>query len=358
MPGTDADEAGATPLDPAIDGPSDAVNRTAGGTATADPVPAGGIGGPVDVALPRPASVPRDRRTHRRLRMRRHRKRAYIRSVYFLPSMATLGNAICGFGAIYVCHLHSADAGDDPWTRGFADHRFLVACYLILLAMLFDALDGRLARWARHTTDFGGQLDSMADVISFGAAPAMIALALFKHEVPGAPLFVGRLVWAIGAIYVSCAAVRLARFNVSNEHGEQAHMSFLGLPSPGAGAAVIGLVLIHQELAEATAAMAGSSLAGAFATVAKAVVYFLPALTLAAGLLMVSAFRYPHLVNKYLRGRRTIGRLIGTLLLLLLLVTAHRYTIGVAAVGYGIGVPLYFLWLRRRSTPRVVPAAA
>ncbi|MGC4031211.1 MAG: glutamate--tRNA ligase family protein [Tepidisphaeraceae bacterium] len=241
---------------------------------------------------PRPVAIA-DGRMQRRLRMRRRRKRAYIRSVYFLPSMATLGNAICGFGAIYVCHLNINDAGLDPWTRDFAEHRFLVACYLLLLAMIFDALDGRLARWARHTTDFGGQLDSMADVISFGAAPAMIALALFKYEVPGAPLFVGRLVWAIGAIYVSCAAIRLARFNVSNEHGEQAHMSFLGLPSPGAAAAVIGAVLIQQELSESFTAAAGSSFAGFFSAMSRTMVYLLPAITLAAGLLMVSDFSLP-----------------------------------------------------------------
>ena len=288
------------------------------------------------------------RRLRRRLRMRRRRKKAYIRSVYFLPSLATLGNAVCGFGAIYVCHLNVHDAGTDPWTVGFAEHRFLVACYLLLLAMVFDALDGRLARWARHTTDFGGQLDSMADMLSFGAAPAMIALALFKYEAPDAPLFVGRLVWAMGAIYVSCAAIRLARFNVINEHGEQAHMSFLGLPSPGAAAAVIGAVLIHQELRETYNPIADGTWKEILKGLAHAVVYTLPALTLAAGLLMVSAFRFPHLVNKYLRGRRSIGRLIATLLFLLLLVTIHRYTIGVAAIAYAIGVPLWFLWLRRR----------
>ena len=308
----------------------------------------------MDLPAKTPALI--DRRSRRRLRMRRRRKKAYIRSVYFLPSLATLGNAVCGFGAIYVCHLNVADTGTDPWTRGFAEHRFLVACYLLLLAMVFDALDGRLARWARHTTDFGGQLDSMADMLSFGAAPAMIALALFKHEVPDAPLFIGRLVWATGAIYVSCAAIRLARFNVSNEHGEQAHMSFLGLPSPGAAAAVIGAVLIHQELDATHATLAAGRLNQILGGLAETVVYLLPALTLAAGLLMVSAFRYAHLVNKYLRGRRTIGRLIATLLFLMLLVTAHRYTIGLAAIGYAIGLPLWAFARRRRPVRALAPA--
>jgi CDP-diacylglycerol--serine O-phosphatidyltransferase len=283
-------------------------------------------------------------RSRRRLRMRRHRRRAYIRSVQLLPSLATLGNAVCGFGAMYVVTMDPIVAGTDSLAITFANHRFLVACYLILLAMLFDALDGRLARWARHTTDFGGQLDSMADVISFGAAPAMIALALFKHELPGVPWMLSRAVWAIGAIYMSCAAIRLARFNVSNEHGEQHHMSFLGLPSPGAAAAVIGLVLVQQDLALELQRADNPYLHGLVVFVTS----LLPPLVLACGLLMTSAFRYPHLVNKYLRGRRTFGRLIFALIFLGLLVTAHRHTIGAVAVLYALSAPVWWLWLRWR----------
>ena len=285
-----------------------------------------------------------DERNRKRLRLRRRGKRAYIRSVQLIPSMATLGNAICGFGAIYVAHLAGPveTGGGDPWAAMFLKHKFLWACYLILAAMLFDALDGRLARWARHTTDFGGQLDSMADVISFGAAPAMIAMALFKSQVPDAPLFVGRLVWAIGAVYMCCAAIRLARFNVSNEHGEQHHMSFLGLPSPGAAAAVIGIVLVQQELAY-DAGAPGFHFLHYLANVA---IVLLPPITLASGLLMVSNFRYPHVVNKYLRGRRTIGRLIVALLGAVLVVTAHRYTIGIASIIYALSAPATAAYLR------------
>src|SRR6476660_3504147 len=107
----------------------------------------------------RPSPLPyRESREHRRRRRRRHGRRAYIRSVYFLPSMATLGNAICGFGAMYVTTLlpEPGAAGHDPIAVAFSNHRFLVAAYLIFAAMVFDALDGRLARFARHTTDFGG----------------------------------------------------------------------------------------------------------------------------------------------------------------------------------------------------------
>src|SRR3954447_5614259 len=191
---------------------------------------------------------PKLSREHRRRRMRRHGRRAYIRSVYFLPSMATLGNAVCGFGAMYVAAFDSTNVGNDPWAKWFATPKFLAAAYMIFLAMVFDALDGRLARFTRHTTDFGGQLDSLADVVSFGAAPAFIALLLFKNEGPFVPFVVSRLIWGMGAVYFACAAIRLARFNVSNEHGEQHHYSFLGLPSPGAAGAVVAFILMQQDL--------------------------------------------------------------------------------------------------------------
>src|SRR5690348_1877188 len=96
-----------------------------------------------------PHQIDRERaREHRRRRFRRHGRRAYIRSVYFLPSLATLGNAICGFGAIYVASLAPVEIVRDPLTRGLANHPFTYAAYLIFLAMVFDALDGRLARFA------------------------------------------------------------------------------------------------------------------------------------------------------------------------------------------------------------------
>ena len=302
------------------------------------------------------APLQRDReahRAHRRRRMRRHGRRAYIRSVYFLPSMATLGNAICGFGAMYVASFDHVNVGTDPWAQRLLEYRFLAAAYLIFVAMIFDALDGRLARFTRHTTDFGGQLDSLADVVSFGAAPAFIALVLFKNEGPQVPFVISRLIWALAAIYFACAAIRLARFNVSNEHGEQHHYSFLGLPSPGAAGAVMGFVLMQQDLREWSLDTASRTLV----LLADACVYVLPVLVVVCGLLMVSNIRYPHVVNKYLRGRRPITRLLMGVAVILLVVVAHRYALGIGCVVYalyGPAVQLY-LWLRRK---RHAPALA
>lgn len=289
-------------------------------------------------------------RDHRRRRMRRRSRRAYIRSVYFLPSLATLGNAICGLAAMYVVMMDPQNVGNDPIAVLLAKNKFLAASYLIFAAMVFDALDGRLARWTRHTTDFGGQLDSLADVISFGAAPAMIVLALLKHELPvETPLFISRMIWAIGAVYMSCAAIRLARFNTSNEHGEQHHMSFLGLPSPGAAAAVTGLVFIQRELAYRSDVHDYTILQFIHAVVT----FSLPVFLLTFGLLMVSHFRYGHLVNRYLRGRQRIGKLVLAVAVVGLLVVAHRYTIGLAALLYALSAPVIGIWTRyfRSSAP-------
>jgi CDP-diacylglycerol--serine O-phosphatidyltransferase len=275
-------------------------------------------------------------RAHRRRRLGRHQRRAYIRSVYFLPSLATLGNAVCGFGAMYVAAFDTTNVGEDPWARALLTHKFLAAAYLLILAMVFDALDGRLARFARHTTDFGGQLDSLADVVSFGAAPAFIALMLFKSEGPVIPFAVSRLVWAAGGLYFSCAAIRLARFNVSNEHGEQHHFSFLGLPSPGAAAAVIGAVLIQQDLREWGFDGYRWARSASFLMTC-----LLPAIVLFSGLLMVSAIRYPHMVNRYLRGRRSIGRLLAGVAVLLLIVVAHRYAFGIGSIVYAMYGPFH-----------------
>jgi CDP-diacylglycerol--serine O-phosphatidyltransferase len=295
------------------------------------------------------------RREHRNRRLRRHGRRAYIRSAYSLPSLATLGNAVCGFGSMYVASLHSS--GADYWTGFFRQHQFVAAAYLIFASMLFDALDGRLARFTRHTTDFGGQLDSLADVISFGTAPAFLALQLFKtyHQDYGwaIPPVLSRLIWAIGALYVSCAAMRLARFNVSNEHGEQHHFSFLGLPSPGAGAAVAALVLMQQDLAvEAHSWTDYPRLATAIGHLATICVWLLPVVVLATGLLMVSKIRYPHVVNRYLRGKASLGRVILILVLLLGIVVAHRYVLGIGILVYVAWGLLDWGWFRIR--PRAI----
>jgi CDP-diacylglycerol--serine O-phosphatidyltransferase len=314
-----------------------------------------------DAAIERAGAAEWRSRHHRRLRLRRRGRRAYIRSVYFLPSLATLGNLICGFGAIYVATLRpwpdaEAGAGADPWAAFFSVHRFVVACYLIFAAMLFDAIDGQLARFTRHTTDFGGQLDSLADCVSFGVAPAMIMLHAFKDgAADGLPLALSRLVWAIGALYAACAAMRLARFNVSNKHDAQHHFSFLGLPSPGAAAAVVGFVLLQQELYTLAHPKAPVDSLPTVYWLWVIATCLLPLVVLSTGLLMVSNIRYAHFTNRYLKGRRSFGRMITAVVVLLLLVVAHKYVIAAGTLFYAYAGVTAWLWYRMRRKAPAVP---
>ena len=296
---------------------------------------------------------------HKRRRRLRRTRRAYIRSIHLLPSMATLGNAICGFAAIYIASLSSAP---DPWTQSLLSvaTQYEWAAYLIFIAMIFDGLDGRLARFTRHTTDFGGQLDSMADVISFGIAPAILMLQFAKvtiQTIPDMPFIVTRTIWAIGAVYACCAAIRLARFNVSNQHGEQHHFSFLGMPSPGAAGVVAAMVLMDQAAFDKCREMYKGVEYGWRLTTMQWIdtiaMYAIPVMTLLAGLLMVSTIRYPHLVNRFLKGKKSIGRLVIMLIIGGITLALYKYALAIAMLIYifwGLSIAVMTRF-RRKSSP-------
>ncbi|MFT3787125.1 MAG: CDP-alcohol phosphatidyltransferase family protein [Tepidisphaeraceae bacterium] len=292
------------------------------------------------------AAARRQRRRRRAALIRERGRAAMVRGVHFLPSLATLGNVLCGFSAMYACTFASGNQSYDPWARALLAEPLLTAVYLILFAAFFDVLDGRLARMTRHTTDFGGQLDSLADVISFGCAPAFICLQLF-HRLGDVPLVVTRLVWCLGMLYVACAAIRLARFNVTNVHAEQAHRSFQGLPSPAAAMAALAVVLVHEELA-----------LDGYESAARTVIWGIIPVLLSTALLMVSELRYPHLMNTMLRGRKSVFKLVAGLIVILLLVLRHRYVIAFAALAFLVAGPLYWWQLRRASAQPKAPTPA
>ncbi|MHC4596343.1 MAG: CDP-diacylglycerol--serine O-phosphatidyltransferase, partial [Planctomycetota bacterium] len=162
-------------------------------------------------------------------------RRQRLKSVTILPSLITILNGVFGFAAIIF-------AGEGE---------FVKAGYMILLAMLADMLDGRLARISHNTSSFGGQLDSLCDIISFGVAPAFLILRILEPKLESVGFtgesFLHRFIWLAAVAYMSCAAIRLARFNVENEEDETAHMSFVGLPSPAAAGVIVSLVIFHQE---------------------------------------------------------------------------------------------------------------
>lgn len=281
------------------------------------------------------------------------RRDRVLKTVAVLPSLATLGNLVCGLGAIYMCLLSMAAQGSDlpPATLGNSriEHFFptflAIAAYLIVVAMAFDGIDGRLARFARKTSEFGAQLDSMADIVSFGVAPAVLVLCVVHPEnVKGLEILARaywRAEWVMAATYVCCAALRLARFNVENVADESAHMGFRGLPTPGAACAVVGIVIFHQEMLRDLDSH----------RVANLVAYSLPPFAAILGLLMVSRIPYAHLINAILRGKRSFREVVAiSILLLVALVVQFQMAIALAAAGYALSGPITRLIVRSRHS--------
>jgi len=314
----------------------------------------------IDTRETPPAEAPTRGRRGRLLRRPRSPRRRILKSIAALPALFTVLNGLAGFAAI---HFATRDALGQTSTGNL-----VIASWLVFAAMLCDMLDGRLARLTRRTSDFGGQLDSLCDVISFGVAPPLLMqrtvvsvlrghverVEFLPNYLAGATT-IERVVWCVAAVYVACAVLRLARFNVENEPDESAHMDFRGLPSPGAAATVVGLVLLFANLEQAIRGWKSS--AWAMLTVSTA----LPVMTLLTGLLMVSRFRYPHVVNQYIRGKRTISYLVKLVVVLLVGVVLGLYVmIAAFTIAYMLSGPLGWLrtWLRelRRRPGEPAPA--
>ena len=152
----------------------------------------------------------------------KRKSRRFQRSVYLLPSMFTVGTLFCGYACIV-----SAMRAD-----------YATAAVFIGVATVLDVLDGRIARLAGAASEFGGEFDSLADVISFGVAPAVLAFAWSLE-----PL--GRLGWAVGFLYVTATALRLARFNVQNQIPDKRY--FVGMPSPAAAGVLASTVFAWPD---------------------------------------------------------------------------------------------------------------
>jgi len=236
-----------------------------------------------------------------------------LKYITVLPAFVTLMNGACGFISIFFASLNRELRWNLFFRAGFNVSSFTLAGYLIILAMIADVLDGRLARLTRTTSSFGGQLDSLTDVISFGVAPAFLMLKLIEtypdyleFENLRLSLLIERSIFFSAILYAMCAVVRLARFNVENEEDESAHMNFAGLPSPAAAGVVVSFVILHEHLLPG---MGGRS-PEVHDTLGIITVSVLPLITFLMGLLMVSRIRYPHLPNQLLRGKKTLPALL------------------------------------------------
>ena len=284
--------------------------------------------------------------------LRRVRKQR-LNYITILPSLVTILNGVCGFAAIGL-----ASKGAKLGIAQFS--YFAMAGYMILLAMIADMLDGRLARMSKSTSSFGGQLDSLCDIISFGVAPAFLMLKVLEYKLdalaqlsPTLADFLQRFFWLTAAAYISCAAIRLARFNVENEEDESAHMSFMGLPTPAAAGVLVSLVIFHQEtLPDLSAAHLH-----AYVICENTVIYSLPLLSLGLAVLMISRIRYPHILNQYIRGKKPFAHFIRVLLLLGLIVWSRQAALVLIFCGFaasGFVKWLYYKSFRKIDT-RALP---
>jgi CDP-diacylglycerol--serine O-phosphatidyltransferase len=186
--------------------------------------------------------------------------------IYFLPNLMTAGNLACGFFALCWIFQYKPEEGFE---------KIHIAIRLILAAFAFDFLDGRMARLIKKQSQFGREFDSLADIVSFGVAPAFLVyrIVLYQFEKTG---------WAIAAIYLVCGGIRLARFNVlSGRPNAAAHgREFIGFPIPSAAALVVSVTLFMMWLAGHDRQLGSWR-------------WTLPALMVLLSALMVSNVRYP-----------------------------------------------------------------
>ncbi len=279
-----------------------------------------------------------------------------LRSLAMVPTLMTLGNLICGFAAIHFAlrELYDFGAGVTPeqfaslplkfkvFERMFTSY-LAVGAFLILLGMLLDAFDGLIARVTRSTTTFGGQLDSLADVVTFGVAPATIMVAFMTKELAGDSIVpspisehaLGRLTWVAAALYVALAAIRLARFNVEHAQADSDHRMFRGLPSPGAASILVALVLFQDQRI--------------FPVARLFLVYATPAITAAVAFLMVSRIPYKRFYRAYLLGRQPIGQVLFVLLVLAVFWSYKAPTLLVMTLWYGLSGPVSYVFRRMRD---------
>jgi CDP-diacylglycerol--serine O-phosphatidyltransferase len=248
-------------------------------------------------------------------------RRRLRRGVYLLPSLFTMGSMFCG----YACIVYAM--------RG----EFATAAPFIGFAIVVDMLDGRIARMTGTTSAFGVEFDSLADIISFGVAPAILAFAWGLQ-----PL--GRLGWAVGFLFVAAAAVRLARFNI--QAGSTDKRYFVGMPSPAAAGIPAATVYAYPW---------------GFQTYAEALPVL--AMVIVPALLMVSTVRFRSFKNLDLQARRKYPVLLLFALGLVLLAAHPELVLAVLAYGYLFGTFAELAWhrLHRRSSyeePTTEPIAA
>tara|TARA_B100000749_G_scaffold71786_1_gene53974 strand:- start:493 stop:1227 length:735 start_codon:yes stop_codon:yes gene_type:complete len=220
------------------------------------------------------------------------------KGIHILPSLFTTGNVFCGFYS-FIAALND---------------KYFLAAWAIVFAIIFDVLDGRIARMTKTTSAFGMQYDSLADVISFGMAPAFLCYAWVLKPF-------GRVGWMAAFLYLLCAALRLARFNTTKSDIQSQY--FIGLATPAAAAVIASIIIAFEDLF-------GSRVHPGFMV---AVVYIL-------AFLMVSNIKYPAFKKFEFRKRVSFTRFLLVVLVLYILATIPKIALFIISFGYTMFGPI------------------
>jgi len=223
------------------------------------------------------------------------------KGIHILPSLFTTGNVFCGFYA-FVAVLNE---------------QFYFAAWAIVAGMIFDGLDGRIARLTKTTSAFGEQYDSLADIITFGMAPAFLAYSWVLKPF-------GRLGWMAAFLFLLCAALRLARFNVTKPEIRSEH--FVGLPSPASAVVIASIVIAFEDL---------------FAT--RMNPFIMVMVVYALAFLMVSNIKYPAFKRFDFKKRVVFSRFLFVILFIYVLATIPRVALFILGVTYAIIGPIGLL---------------
>lgn len=217
--------------------------------------------------------------------------------IYFLPNLLTAGNLFCGFVAL------TKIVEATPGAPGFSD-AIRLALFYILLACICDLLDGRVARLGGYESPFGREFDSLADIVSFGVAPAFLV-----HRIVLADVFKAypKLGWFIASIYLICGAFRLARFNcLADKPGGGGGKEFIGFPIPAAAGYVASLTLLLLWAEDHDYTKFRESY----------VRFLLPIMLVFLSLMMVSQVKYPTFKNLDFRATRTFPKMVAIVLVI------------------------------------------
>ncbi|MGC3980271.1 MAG: CDP-diacylglycerol--serine O-phosphatidyltransferase [Steroidobacteraceae bacterium] len=237
------------------------------------------------------------------------------RGVYLLPNLLTTGTLFSGFYAIVAA----------------IDGNFYRAGMAVFIAMLFDGLDGRVARWTNTQSAFGKEYDSLSDMVAFGLAPSIVAYQWGIAAIKLYGQFWYRFGWLAAFFYAVCAALRLARFNVKSASSDKRY--FQGLPSPSAAACVAGFIWVASQYE--------------LDSLAKLVLGF--SITAIIGALMVSNFSYWSGKDLNLRGKVPAAYLVLVPLIYALYAAGPAETLLITFGTYAASAPLLWLWRRIRK---------